>query len=143
MEIFLALIGAALGWIANHLYSRQGSKELRISHAELRTLIEKLPDTFVAAITSDRRKTLTVKELNSLLRQLTVDEATGQYKTCPKCGSTHLKEFHDSEVDADYDGVYLICSHDGVQCLDCDWRYTVTTSPSGEVIERKIVQADP
>jgi hypothetical protein len=143
MEYLLTAVGIILGWFGNHFYSIRGGKEARAAHAELRGLIEKLPESFVAAVAADRRESLTVKEVNALLRKLTIDETTGKYTSCPKCGSSHLKEFHDDEVDADYDGAYLVCSYDGVECLDCDWRYIVTTSPSGEVTEKKIIQDVP
>lgn len=143
MEILLAAVGVVLGWLGNHFYSVRGSREANASHAELRGLIEKLPEAFVSAVRTDHRDNLTVKELNDLLRKLTVDETTGQFTNCPKCGSHHLREFHDDEVDADYDGAYLICHYDGVECLDCEWRYTVTTSPSGEVMEKKSLHDVP
>jgi hypothetical protein len=74
MDILLTIIGAILGWLANHIYSRQGSKELkklnselRADNASLKSLVEKLPTDFRSAVANDPRATLTAQQLQDVL----------------------------------------------------------------------------
>lgn len=74
-EIGLAVISFFAGWLINHLYSRQGSKELKKlndglqnDNRELRGIVEKLPAEVANTLAADKRQRLSLDELNGLLR---------------------------------------------------------------------------
>jgi hypothetical protein len=75
MDILLTVVGVIFGWIANHFYSRRGSKELKQLNSELRAdnitlkaLVEKLPTEFRSVLANDARATLTARQLQDLSR---------------------------------------------------------------------------
>jgi hypothetical protein len=107
-------VGAFLGWMANHFYSRQASKELkRLNDGFQRdNLMLRSPSSrscrgeVAEVLAADRRKQLTVRELNELLDHMTTVDFDGE--------SAHLNYFINS-----------------VECQDCGWSSNVATSESG------------
>jgi len=83
--IIETVVGAVVGWIANHFYSRQGSRQLKQLNDRLQQdnqqmlkLIEKLPAELLTAISSDPRHTLTLQQLGDLTRIVTELDARHQ-----------------------------------------------------------------
>lgn len=77
MEILLTAISFIAGWIISHVYSRQGSKDmkqlndgLQRDNRELRTIVEKLPAEVAKTLATDDRQHLSLTEMNDVLRTL-------------------------------------------------------------------------
>src|SRR5256885_17002490 len=68
MEILLAAVGIAIGWFANHFYSRRGALEVRRLFDDQADLIAKLPDAIVAAVRNEPKRHITLEELSALSR---------------------------------------------------------------------------
>ena len=79
-------------------------------------LFNKLTEEVRGIILTDKRETLTVKELNELLEKKTIKNHVGgdplPYKACPKCGSEKL--LRDTQITQD--DIYYV-----IQCKDCKW----------------------
>jgi hypothetical protein len=137
MDIILTVIGALFGWFANHLYSRQGSKELRDRFGEQAELIAKMPASFLAALHEDQRSKLSVRELNELLKKFTTT-GDGDVTACQQCGSTSLNRDGDADVDYDGDGGASLNYYiDSVTCDDCGWQHNEYSSRDHEVFARE------
>ncbi|HJP18428.1 MAG TPA: hypothetical protein QF468_07250 [Nitrospinota bacterium] len=114
MEILLLLVGAAIGglisWLISHAYYEKSGKDQAL-------LFSKLSSDVRRAILEDNRDSLTVKELNKLLEEKTIDPARGgplPYVACPKCGDENLRggEIYDDRRDENY---WII------KCEQCGW----------------------
>jgi predicted nucleic-acid-binding Zn-ribbon protein len=147
--IIETVVGAFLGWMANHFYSRQGSKELKRlndgfqrDNMELRATVEKLPSQVAELLAADRRKQLTVRELNELLDHVTTDPASGEFTRCPQCGSERLKPDRDVDVDVEGDSASLNYFIDIITCEDCGWSNYIATSPSGQRVFDRVEKGD-
>jgi hypothetical protein len=121
MEIALFLIGLIIGaltsWGITHAYYKKASQEQNI-------LFNKLSKEVRDAIIKDKRKSLSVLELNELIREKTIDEAVGEaipYMACPRCGSEDLERTSDAEVEYGPEGVESGVPYDIVRCKECNW----------------------
>lgn len=113
MAIITLFVGAVLGgmisWVITHLYYQK-------STTEQKAITSKLSREVKEAILNLHTEKLTVKDLNKLLEEKTIDgEANGDplpFKACPKCGSTKLER-----GSADYhDDLYYF-----IKCTECEW----------------------
>ena len=110
MEIVSLLIGAGCSWAVTYWYYRKANVE---QHA----VYDKLTDEVRQLIRNDQRERLTVRQLNELLEQRTIDpnsDAPLPYIVCPRCGSQELDR--KSATDAAHDEVYYM-----INCRNCDW----------------------
>ena len=111
--IVTALVGLA-AIIATHFY------HVRASH-EQKTLLGKLPDEIADTLKEDAREKLTIRELNDLIFEKSIDwDAPHQpgnpytpWKACPRCGNTELTY---GQVDGPRDHTYYITG-----CKECNW----------------------
>jgi len=114
MEIALLIIGVVLGagcsWLVTHWYYRK-------SNADQGLVYDKLTDEVRQLIRDDQRTRISVRELNELLDQRTIDpnsSAPLPFLACPRCGSENLS--HKSATDAQHDEIYYM-----IDCRDCHW----------------------
>ena len=110
MEIVLLILGAAIGWLVTYIYSCRSSQEQS-------RLFNKLSSELRQVILEDKRKSLSVSDLNELLTNKTLDTASPEplpYLRCPKCGSQILKrkQYYDSSNDT--------VSYN-ISCKECSW----------------------
>jgi predicted nucleic-acid-binding Zn-ribbon protein len=80
-------------------------------------------------ILSDKRKSLTVTDLNELLRDKVIDRTSSEtlpYKVCPKCGSKNISRstdlIVDGEVGDDGETSQTATPFGTIRCLECGWR---------------------
>lgn len=124
LEIKLITTGSFLTWIITHFYHKINTKNQN-------DIYNKLSTDFKDIIIADKRDSLSIIEINNILREKIIDdniEGPFQYKKCPRCGSENLNRETDYEVDINtgdfgepvYDGTpYQI-----IECRDCDWKKT-------------------
>jgi len=108
------LLGGFITWIVTHLYYRRGRLDAR---SDQEIIYNKLSKEIRDAILQDARNKLTVKELNDLINEITLDPdspAPLPFKACPKCGSENLRGGEYTDVDRDDHYYYL-------KCEDCGW----------------------
>ena len=114
--------GGLISWVITHFY------HVRSSRGQT-ALFAKLSDDVKTIILADRRETLTVPELNELLRSKTIDpqvSGTLPFKACPSCGSTELAFGDDLlDVESESDGAGGLAQHPifvpSVNCKACGW----------------------
>ncbi|MCK4765986.1 MAG: hypothetical protein KAW12_27555 [Candidatus Aminicenantes bacterium] len=124
-----SILSGGLSWAITHLYHVKSNKEQRKHYEELKKFISKLPEDFKKIVLEDKRDTLTVPELNDLLKKKTIDDSIPgeiKYKACPECGSENLvwDENFDTIVDVDVsDGEPFFSGTPvpGRVCRDCGW----------------------
>jgi hypothetical protein len=116
MEIILVIFGAILGGlislVISHVYYVK-------SGLDQRKILDKLDDSVKAIIIQDKRKSLSVRDLNALLEEMTIKSPKGNdplpYKACPRCGSKHLER--NSATDYEHDNIYYF-----IECRECEWQ---------------------
>lgn len=105
------VLGALASWMITHNYYRRSS-------ADQKRLYEKLSAEVRDAILDDSRESLSVRELNQLLDDKTVDseavDAPLPFKACPKCGSQELDRR--DVTDYEHDEMYFY-----IECKQCKW----------------------
>jgi len=113
-ELITLAVGILAGWLITALYYRKSNRDQRF-------LLAKIPEEIRNALKEDQRIRLTVKELNDLIEQKTMDmrkKGLEAFKACPKCGSTNIGIGWDWEVeDPDHAFKFNV-----VECGDCHWR---------------------
>ena len=104
-----AIIGGVITWIITYQYYLKSTEEQR-------NIYSKLSQEIKDAILNSNSKKLTVKDLNKLLEEKTIDKDSGgdplPFKACPKCGSPDLERSSTEHRDDLY---YFI------KCKKCDW----------------------
>ena len=130
MELLIGIVaGAAASWLITHFYSAKGSRDQN-------TLYNKLTAEVRDAILADKRASLSVRELNELLSDRTINPAAVgplPYKACPRCGSTSIEHDEDALVDGDVSDGMLVLEHYPykiVRCTKCDWAASELDDPS-------------
>ncbi len=116
----LFIIGIIITWLVTRFYYRLSAKDQK-------SILNKIPEELKKAIRDDRRELLTVKELNELLEQKTLDKSKDGldvFKVCPKCGSAHLNRGKEWYVD----GPDQAWQFNILECADCRWRADDLTS---------------
>jgi predicted nucleic-acid-binding Zn-ribbon protein len=133
MELVIGIVaGAVASWLITHLYYTKGSRDQT-------TLYNKLTAEIRDVILADKRASLSVRELNELLSERTIDPAaTGPlpYKACPRCGSTSIQHDEDAFVDGDVSDGMLVLEHYPfkiVRCTNCNWEASELDDPSHHV----------
>jgi hypothetical protein len=124
--VWAAIGGLVVGWPVTHLYHLKSSREQR-------ELFRRIPEQVRDAVLKDPRGSLSVPELNALLRAKVIDprsEASLPYRACPQCGSADLgfgPELH--SVETETDGFQYPVWVDGVFCKACQWKLTLADRP--------------
>ena len=112
MGIIIGIIfGAFASWVITHLYYQRSTADQRYIYTKLSTELK-------SEIRNSRIENLTVKDLNRLLDDRTIDSDSSDplpFKSCPKCGSLKLKRH--SAADYKHDENYFF-----IECADCDWK---------------------
>lgn len=123
-EFFLLLIGVSITWIISHFYYTRSNKTRNKFYKKFSTEVRNL-------IEMDKRKSLSIIELNEILREKIIDdsiEGPFQYKKCPRCGSKNLIHDKDYVVDVnpgDFgEAVYDGTPYEIIECKDCGWKKT-------------------
>ncbi|MFH1371919.1 MAG: hypothetical protein ABII09_11635 [Planctomycetota bacterium] len=116
------ILGGIVSWvIARRFYL--------LAHQDQKILYNKLSSEIRETILSDKRESITISQLNDLLRKKTLD-ASGDnelpYKICPKCGSDNLtrnKDFVVEEESGD-DGLpfQIPIPYKTIECDNCGWK---------------------
>jgi len=116
------LVGALISWGIAHAYHRKASRDQR-------KIFDKLSSEVREVILSDKRESITVAQLNELLRKKTLDESSDDvlpYKVCPKCGSENILRTNDFIVDVEPgdDGMpfHTAAPYKTIECDDCGWK---------------------
>ena len=112
--VLVGLVAILAAIIVTHLYHVRASREQK-------TLLGRLPDEIVDILKEDARDKLTIRELNDLIFEKSIDwDAPHQpgnpytpWKACPRCGNTELAY---SEDDRRPGHTYYITS-----CKECHW----------------------
>jgi hypothetical protein len=100
--IFLA-IGAVVSLLVDRLYYK---------FFERRSFEKRLREIFSEAIKNDKKKSITVKEINLLLKKKVFNKK-GEYIACPKCGG---KIEEGVLIDSNNDEIY-----ETIKCKNCGW----------------------
>jgi predicted nucleic-acid-binding Zn-ribbon protein len=115
------VLGGAISWFITHSYYVRSSRDQR-------AVFGKLSSEIKALILSDKRASLTVVELNAILRDRVINDGSRDelpYKVCPKCGSNNIDRDRDYIVDAEMgdDGmpVYTGTPYKTIRCENCGW----------------------
>lgn len=121
-NILFFVFGALLSWLFTHVYYKKSSRDAM-------TLYNKLSKDSRDLILESKNSSLTVKDLNTLLKNRVLDEKTNEFfkhRVCPVCGSTNLERNVDHLVDAEPgDGglpIYSAIEYPTIECLDCGWK---------------------
>jgi Zn ribbon nucleic-acid-binding protein len=116
------ILGGIVSWvIARRFYL--------LAHRDQQILFNKLTSDVRETILSDKRESITVSQLNDLLRKKTLDASGNNelpYKVCPKCGSDNLirnKDFLAEDESGD-DGLpfQTPIPYKTIECVDCGWK---------------------
>lgn len=87
MELIIGIVGGAFAsWLITHTYYKK-------STVDLERLFNKFDESTRETILSSDKEKLSIKELNALLEEKTIDHDTNNplpYIACPKCGSKNL-----------------------------------------------------
>ena len=125
MELVIGVVGGAVAsFLITHAYYVRSTKSQK-------EVFEKLSEDLRTIILGDRRESLSVKELNELIRKHTYDPEADErfpYRACPKCGSQELYMDVDTVVDGEMDdGIpVLTATHfDKIVCDTCGWSKSV------------------
>ncbi|TFH47850.1 MAG: hypothetical protein E4G89_07260 [Methanothrix sp.] len=115
MYALITLVAGILaGWLITALYYRKSSRDQK-------SLLAKIPEEIRNALKEDQRVTLTVKDLNELLEQKTMNlrkKGLEAFKACPRCGSANIGGGQEWEaIDSDHAFRFNV-----VECGDCHWR---------------------
>ena len=138
MVIAIAIISCIVTWLtARHYYIKDNkghakkNKEMKEELKEMKSMLNKLPDDFLKKLKEDKRESLSVKELNKLLKEKTIDEELNDifpYIACPTCGSEKLIRGFDYDVDTDIgdDGELMAqgIPYKLIYCKNCEWQKT-------------------
>lgn len=116
------ILGGVVSWvIARRFYL--------LAHRDQKILYNKLSSEIRETILSDKRESITVSQLNDLLRKKTLDVSGNTelpYKVCPKCGSDNLnlnKDFLFEEEAGDNGLPFQIpIPYKTIECVDCGWK---------------------
>jgi hypothetical protein len=122
LDVAFFISGAVISWILTHLYYRRGNRDQN-------KFFNKFSKDIREMILADKRDSLSVLDLNDLLRKKIIDyEIPGpfKYKACPKCGSSNLWRGKDYWVDVEAgdngEAVYSGTPYSVIECMDCHWR---------------------
>lgn len=122
LEFFAGLIlGGVISWGITHWYYVRSGKDQKAISDKLSTELKDL-------ILSDKRASLSVADLNALLRNRVLDGNSQEelpYKVCPKCGSEKIHQGKDYLVDGELgdNGMPFRTStpYKTIECDDCGW----------------------
>jgi len=124
MEILLVIIGAILSWIVAHFY-------YKLSNKDQNNFFNKFSVEVRNVFLEDKRNTLTVLDINDILKHKIIDKnipGLFKYKICPKCGSEDLSRSKDYWLDVekgdDDEPFYTSTPYDVIDCTKCGWRKT-------------------
>lgn len=124
MEMILFISGALLSWIIAHFY-------YKLSNKDKNKFFNKFSEEVRNVFLSDKRDTLSIYDINDILRHKIIDktiEGPFKYKVCPKCGSKNLIRSKDYFVDVDIgdynEPTYFGIPYDVIECNECGWRKT-------------------
>jgi len=116
------VLGGLVSWAITHRYYIRSGRDQK-------AIYEKLSADMRSLILADKRASLSVEDLNALLRERVLDDSsteTLRYKACPKCGSENVYPNRDYlvDVEAGDDGmpVHTATPYKTVECMDCGWR---------------------
>lgn len=116
------ILGGIITWVITHIYYKRSRRDQNAVSDKLSLELKRL-------ILDDKRKSLTVTDLNELLRDKVIDRTSSEtlpYKVCPKCGSENISRSTDFIVDeeaGDDGGTFQTAAPFGIiQCLECGWR---------------------
>ena len=112
------------------------------SSRDQKTICDKLSSELKIMILSDKRVSLSVRDLNALLRDRIIDSQSTDllpYKACPKCGSGNIYPNKDFLVDAESgdDGTsfHTATPYRTIECEDCGWRDDEITKDIDRITE--------
>lgn len=115
-------IGGAISWAITYWYYVRSERDQK-------AVYEKLSSEIKEVILSDKRESLSVQDLNALLRKRVIDRKSTDslpYKVCPKCGSENIYPGKDYIVDIGPgdDGMpfQTATPYKTIECYDCGWR---------------------
>lgn len=114
------IIGIIVTWLVTHIYYKKAFRDQKL-------LYDKISRNLRKWILADTRTHLSVKDLNSLLEEKTIDPNSDYpfpYKVCPKCGSNNIIRYKDIQGEPDYcDGemTYSPIYFNAISCEDCGW----------------------
>ena len=121
MDFTYFFLGALITLVVSHLYFKRSGKEQFL-------IYNKLSDELKKIILNDQREKLTVKELNELLKEKTIDPNSKEifpFKCCPKCGSDNIVHDTDHIVDVDVgdfgEPMPYATPYKKIYCYDCSW----------------------
>lgn len=123
LEFFAGLIlGGLISWAITHRYYVRSGRDQK-------AVFNKLSSDLKELILSDKRDSLSVADLNDLLRKRVIDRASHgplPYKVCPKCGSENIFGSKDFIVDAELgdNGMpfHTATPYKTIECDDCGWK---------------------
>jgi len=125
MNIIEILVSAVIGFLIAWYFFGRDARESRKKYHDLEKLIERLPDEVIEKLKTSPREKLTVKQLNKLIEEKTVDknkEGLGALKCCPKCGSPKI--WVGTNFDpyiADENGTIEPNPYEEARCPKCGW----------------------
>lgn len=115
------VLGGAISWFITHSYYVHSCRDQR-------AVFGKLSSDITSLILSDKRASLSVGELNGILRDRVIEDGSTDelsYKVYPKCGSDDIYRGRDYIVDGEMgdDGmpVYTGTPYKTIKCEDCGW----------------------
>ncbi len=118
------VLGGLVSWVITHVYHVLSSRDQR-------AVFNKLTASLRDLILQDKRAHLTIEELNTILRDRTIDPSSNDplpYKACPKCGSDNLIRSRDYEVDVEAgdsgEPFHTATPYGTIECKGCGWRDT-------------------
>jgi hypothetical protein len=121
VDLLIGILGGGLcSWLITHVYYRQANQDQN-------AVFNKLSLEVRNAILDDTRTSLSIKDLNELIRERTIDSTSSDkypYLACPRCGSEDIERGQDAIVDGEWDdgaGLLVHYPYDFVKCRTCDW----------------------
>ncbi len=116
------VLGGLVSWAITHWYYVRSGRDQK-------AIYEKLAAEIRSLILADKRVSLSVRDLNALLRERVLEESSTDtlgYKACPKCGSENIHPSRDFVVDVEAgdDGMpfHTAAPCKTIECEDCGWR---------------------
>lgn len=104
------IFGALFSWFITHWYYQR-------SNSDQKLIYSKLSDELRKEIRESKNDNLTVKDLNKLIGNKTINSNSKEplpYKACPKCGSEQIKKsqwYSHSDVEIWFT----------IKCKECGW----------------------
>lgn len=121
LAIIFFFAGASISWLIAHFYYKRSSKDAFL-------LYEKFNEESRKLILDAQGSSLSVKDLNVLLKERVIDKESDEYfpfRVCPECGSENIIPGEDVIVDEEYDGMGGISQSPTffptLKCEDCGW----------------------